>query len=150
MVFWVVTKFPEANKPYLPDNTSSLDRSDPTGSTSTDLSSVPTTSNTSDSTLSVALSKESVTNTSTTKPETTSSFLSDSNANPSAVVNSGLNDEDQQLMDNFRFLSSQGMMAATNGEITVEQNSKIEDDKKSADIQEAKQPEDKLQPQPDL
>lgn len=57
------------------DNTSSLDRSDPTGSTSTDLSSVPTTSNTSDSTLSVALSKESVTNTSTTKPETTSSFL---------------------------------------------------------------------------
>ncbi|XP_075230197.1 phosphatase 6 regulatory subunit 1-like protein fmt isoform X2 [Lycorma delicatula] len=135
------------------DNTSSLDRSDPTGSTSTDLSSVPTTSNTSDSTLSVALSKESVTNTSTTKPETTSSFLSDSNANPSAVVNSGLNDEDQQLMDNFRFLSSQGMMAATNGEITVEQNSKnskIEDDKKSADIQEAKQPEDKLQPQPDL
>lgn len=50
----------------------------------------------------------------------------------------------------YRFLSSQGMMAATNGEITVEQNSKIEDDKKSADIQEAKQPEDKLQPQPDL
>lgn len=147
-----------------PDESSNVgnpDRSDPTGSMTTAESSVPLPTSSSTK-LSVALPKEgsssfaSPSSATTTETTTPSVLFSDNNANPTRDVESdAVSDESKELMDNFRFLSSQGLMAAaTNGEITVDQqtvkSSSSDEEKSSIDNNEIKLSEDKLQPQPEL